>query len=111
MQKTLSTSELPVTIGRDPSCCIVVDTGLVSRRHVHLSFARGKFWVTDESLNGTFLELLVPGRKSKVVYARNEAIVITDKLGRIFLGSDPANKGLFVAYRILDTSAGGAVDQ
>lgn len=111
VQKTLAASELPVTIGRDPSCCIIVDTRLVSKRHVHLSFARGKFLITDESLNGTFLELVVPGRKPKIVYARNEGIVITDKAGRIFLGSEPTNKGPSVSFRILETSTGGAIGQ
>ena len=46
-----------VTIGRDPSCTIVLDDGSVSRRHARIAFENGSWRVTDlQSSNGTHLD-------------------------------------------------------
>jgi pSer/pThr/pTyr-binding forkhead associated (FHA) protein len=44
-----------VVIGRDPACDFVVDSPLVSRRHLQVSSVGGQWWVQDlRSSNGTF---------------------------------------------------------
>lgn len=47
------------TVGRDPSCEIVVTDGSVSRRHARLEKRAGAWWVVDQgSANGTYLNSL-----------------------------------------------------
>src|SRR5512142_1237037 len=44
------------TVGRDPSCDIVVTDGSVSRRHARLELRGDDWWVVDEgSANGAYI--------------------------------------------------------
>ncbi len=45
------------TVGRDPNCDLVVDSPLVSRRHLEIAAADGKWTIRDlNSSNGTFID-------------------------------------------------------
>ena len=44
-------------IGREDSCAVKIDDGLVSRDHIEVSFKEGKWWIADLfSSNGTFVD-------------------------------------------------------
>jgi pilus assembly protein CpaF len=45
----------PVSIGRDPSCHVVLPSPDVSRRHLTIEPSNGAFLVTDNSANGTMV--------------------------------------------------------
>jgi len=47
----------PITIGRDKSCTISIDSGLASRNHARINYQRGKFVLVDESTNGTYVRM------------------------------------------------------
>jgi len=64
-----------LTVGRDPSCHIVLPSPAVSRFHLHIQQGRGGAWVVDRSSNGTILagerlcdaeKLLAPGGDVRV---------------------------------------------
>jgi pilus assembly protein CpaF len=64
-----------LTVGRDPSCHIVLPSPAVSRFHLHIQQDRGGAWVVDRSSNGTILagerlcdaeKLLAPGGDVRV---------------------------------------------
>jgi adenylate cyclase len=44
-----------ITIGRDSTCNISLNAGYASRSHASLSINRGKFVLTDQSSNGTYV--------------------------------------------------------
>lgn len=45
----------PLTIGRSPTCSVVLDDSAISRKHCSVSFDEDGLWVTDhKSTNGTF---------------------------------------------------------
>lgn len=70
-----------ITIGRDLQCNLVVASELASRQHARIEYSRGKFVLTDQSTNGTFVH--VDG--SPEVYLRHEAVHLTGT-GAISLG-------------------------
>jgi hypothetical protein len=43
-------------VGRDPSCDIVIQNKFVSRAHAKILFKDGKFFVEDNSYNGTYIK-------------------------------------------------------
>ena len=44
-------------VGREDSCAVKIDDGLVSRDHIEVSFKEGKWWIADLfSSNGTFVD-------------------------------------------------------
>jgi pSer/pThr/pTyr-binding forkhead associated (FHA) protein len=66
-----------IVVGRDPSCDIVIDNKLVSKRHAMIQKIKGDFFVTDlKSTNGTFVDgervpegkyvRLAPGARIKI---------------------------------------------
>ena len=44
-----------LSIGRDDSCDVSLDTDYASRSHVDIKFSRGKFVLSDHSTNGTYV--------------------------------------------------------
>ena len=49
-------NEYPLTIGRQPSCEIVIDKVAVSRQHARIAYESGLFYLEDlQSRNGTFV--------------------------------------------------------
>ena len=57
IEKLITDQELPsaLSIGRDQTCDISIDTDYASRSHVDIKFNRGKFVVSDHSTNGTYV--------------------------------------------------------
>ncbi|QTA84078.1 adenylate/guanylate cyclase domain-containing protein [Desulfonema magnum] len=53
-----------VTMGRDPDNDLVVDSHRVSRSHAYIKYCKGKFVLTDQSMNGTCL--LLNGKQGMV---------------------------------------------
>ena len=47
----------PITIGRDRTCTISINSGLASRNHARIIYQRGKFVLVDESTNGTYIHM------------------------------------------------------
>jgi class 3 adenylate cyclase len=70
-----------VTIGRDLQCNLVVASELASRQHARIEYSRGKFVLTDQSTNGTFVQI----EGSPEVYLRREALPLSGT-GAICLG-------------------------
>ena len=70
-----------VSIGRDESCDLVVNTALASRRHAYCELRRGKFVIVDQGTNGTY----VAAGGADEVYLRREELVLRGD-GRISLG-------------------------
>ncbi len=70
-----------VSIGRDESCDIVVNTTLASRRHAYCESRRGKFVIVDQGTNGTY----VATDGADEVYLRREEMVLRGA-GHISLG-------------------------
>ena len=70
-----------ISIGRDNSCDIVVNTALASRKHAYCEFRRGKFVIVDQGTNGTY----VTNAGGDEVYLRREELVLLGN-GSISLG-------------------------
>jgi class 3 adenylate cyclase len=70
-----------LTIGRDLQCDLVVTSELASRQHARIEYSRGRFVLTDQSTNGTFVQI----DGSTEVYLRREALPLSDS-GSISLG-------------------------
>ena len=76
-----------VTIGRDLQCNLVVASELASRQHARIEYSRGKFVLTDQSTNGTFVQI----DGSPEVYLRREALPLSGT-GAICLGRSCAQE-------------------
>jgi len=70
-----------ITIGRDLQCNLVIASELASRQHARIEYSRGKFVLTDQSTNGTFVHI----DGSPEVYLRREALPLSGT-GAISLG-------------------------
>jgi adenylate cyclase len=76
-----------ITIGRDLQCNLVVASELASRQHARIEYSRGKFVLTDQSTNGTFVHI----DGSSEVYLRREALPLSGT-GAISLGRSCAQE-------------------
>jgi class 3 adenylate cyclase len=76
-----------VTIGRDLQCNLVVASELASRQHARIEYSRGKFVLTDQSTNGTFVQI----DGSPEVYLKREALPLSGT-GAICLGRSCAQE-------------------
>ena len=68
-------------IGRSEDCDFVVDTALASRVHAIVELRRGKFFITDQGTNGTY----VSTNSGQEVYLRREEFILHGE-GKISLG-------------------------
>ncbi|MFN8060454.1 MAG: adenylate/guanylate cyclase domain-containing protein [Vicinamibacterales bacterium] len=92
-ERTVQPSDV-VRLGRDPECELLVASDLASRQHARIEYSRGKFVLTDDSTNGTFV--LVDGATE--VYLRRESLPLSGR-GLIGLGcSCVAGNDLLVRY-------------
>ncbi len=69
-----------IMVGRSKSADIAVDEGLASRLHVKVELRRGKFFITDQSTNGTYVKF---GKTE--AFLRREEMSLSGK-GMISLG-------------------------
>ena len=65
-----------LTIGRDTQCdiCLNDPTDVVSRRHAVLECAGGKYYLTDQSRNGTYINGMKMARGERVPVTRRDVI-------------------------------------
>jgi class 3 adenylate cyclase len=78
---TLIPEQMPINLGRDGSCQLVVNAPLASRIHAKMEYRRGKFVLTDNSTNGTF----VTNDEGREVFLKRESMPLL-KNGTVSLG-------------------------
>ena len=87
-----------LTIGRDAGNDLVVNERVASRRHAKVAFTHGKFVLTDESANGTF----VVDHNGQTVVLRRETTNLLGS-GLIGLGGEPkAGESSTIRYSCLE---------
>jgi class 3 adenylate cyclase len=84
-----------VMLGRDPICDIVVAGDLVSRQHVCVELRIDQFIITDQSTNGTFVQLADTEARYLV---REEMMLLSS--GTISLGKRFPNEDDWLTYSI-----------
>ena len=72
-----------IVLGRSQSCDIPINEKLASRQHVRIELRRDKFFIIDQSTNGTHV---IIGDNPQELIHREELLVTGD--GRISLGKD-----------------------
>jgi class 3 adenylate cyclase len=72
------------SIGRDAGCDLVVGGDYASRQHAVVEFKRGKFYLVDQSTNGTYVLF----HEHDPVFLKREMLQLLGK-GSISLGRDP----------------------
>jgi len=83
---TVSHQSGPLTLGRGKQAHLVVDDSQASRQHARIENRRGRFVLSDESTNGTYV-LTTDGS----VYLRREEVTLVGR-GKISLGRDFADE-------------------
>lgn len=95
---TLSPEQMPITVGRAPTCTLAVPAPKASRLHLKIEHVRGKFQIADESSNGTYvLSSSDPGHP---IYVRNEVLPLTGK-GTIGLGANPEGDAHAIEFSVV----------
>lgn len=81
-------------LGRGKDCDLVVNGGLISRYHSKIEHRRGKFIITDQSTNGTF----VKAGEGQEIFLRREELTLIGS-GYISLGKkyEPSDEN-FIQY-------------
>lgn len=77
---------LPLTLGRDLGCHLVIPAQFASRHHAHIELRRGKYTLCDSSTNGCFV--LPDGSAVEPMYVRNESFTLVGS-GYLGLGEKP----------------------
>ncbi len=90
----------PLLMGRGEQCDLVVPSSLASRSHAAIQFSRGKYILTDQSTNGTYVQLA----SGKQFYLRRESCPIAES-GMICLGENFSPNSSNVIYFRLPPSA------
>lgn len=97
---TLPPEELPVTVGRSPSCTLQVHPSMrsASGTHLKIEHVKGKFQITDQSRNGTYV---VPKADPEhPIFVRNETFTLTGQ-GLLGLGITPVGEMDAIEYSVL----------
>ena len=84
----MSNQQKTAKIGRSKDCDFIVDTALASRVHAIVELRRGKFFISDQGTNGTY----VSTNSGQEVYLRREEFILHGK-GKISLGQPFAECG------------------
>ncbi len=95
----LNDKQTTVVMGRSVSCYMAVDEKLASRQHVKLECRRGKFFITDQSTNGTYL-LPEGGSES---FLRREEVPISGR-GKLSLGRSFSENPADVVQYVIEES-------
>ncbi|MCP4432392.1 MAG: FHA domain-containing protein [Gammaproteobacteria bacterium] len=80
-RQTIPVETTSFVIGRGKDCQLVVSGGLISRYHSKIEHRRGKFVITDQSTNGTFIKT----QENQVIFLRREELTLVGS-GYISLG-------------------------
>ena len=83
-----------VILGRGHKADMVVNDTMASREHARIECRRGKFFVTDQSTNGTYVETA-----GGVAFLRREEMQMSGE-GRIALGRSPVDATEVVHFRL-----------
>jgi class 3 adenylate cyclase len=75
-----------LTLGRADDNDIVVPGSLVSRLHALIELQRGRFTLTDQSINGSFVKM----NGQEEMFVRRDSVILTGR-GQIGLGRLPDN--------------------
>ncbi len=89
---TVDASSGVVVLGRGKKADMIVNDSMASREHARLECRRGKFYLTDQSTNGTYV-LTEQG----LSYLRREELELTG-MGRITLGREVEEATEFVTF-------------
>jgi predicted component of type VI protein secretion system len=68
-------------LGRSKTADVAVNESLASRQHVRIEYRRGKFFIIDQSTNGTYVKLTT----NEEAFLRREEMPLQGS-GRISLG-------------------------
>lgn len=79
--RELESEQETIVVGRDESCELFVNTSLASRKHSFFQLRRDKFVVTDQSINGTYVDT----GNGREVYLLREELVLQGN-GQLSLG-------------------------
>jgi len=79
----LTPAGLPLVIGREPDCKLVVAAPFASRHHARIEYRRGKFMLVDQSTNGTYVSTRMD---APAVYVRDESFPLLAE-GMLSLGA------------------------
>lgn len=93
----ISSIQLPITVGRSPTCTIRVAGDRTSREHFKITHSRGKFVLIDQSSNGTFVRLA--SGNEQIVFVRNESFPLVGQ-GLIGLGRSPLEDTHCISFLI-----------
>jgi class 3 adenylate cyclase len=79
----LTPAALPIVIGREPDCDLVVAAPFASRHHARIEYRRGKFMLVDQSTNGSYVSTKLD---APAVYVRDESFPLLGE-GILSLGA------------------------
>ena len=92
-----STSEM--SIGRDPTCDVVLDSNFASRNHATIISRRGKFFLNDHSSNGTYVR-----RDGEAATFLKRDLLQLNQKGEISVGQDPdKNPEGLIHYQVAES--------
>ncbi|MDX8386487.1 MAG: adenylate/guanylate cyclase domain-containing protein [Gallionella sp.] len=88
-QMTIDKDNRKVAVGRDESCTMVVSNRLASRHHAVIEFRSGKYFLGDQSSNGTYVKF----SDGHVVHLSREELILQGSgiisLGQSFVEDPP----------------------
>ncbi|MFC1750074.1 adenylate/guanylate cyclase domain-containing protein [Pseudomonadota bacterium] len=93
MHRTISKDNAALSIGRGDDCDLVIHSPLASRTHATIQYSRGKFILSDQSTNGTYVQLT----SGKHFYLRREQFPISES-GMISLGENFQPENTHIIY-------------
>lgn len=82
-----------VTIGRTEECTLIVDNDCASRNHASIELIQGKFYLQDQSTNGTY----IVKTEQSPLFIRRESITL-DQSGKIGAGWMPSTDDTDIIY-------------
>ena len=85
----------PMVLGRGQKADLIVNDTMASREHARIECRRGKFFISDQSTNGTYVET-----DQGLVYLRREEMQVNGD-GRLALGRVPADATEIVHFSLL----------
>lgn len=91
--RTISESNETLKIGRSEDCDLVIHSPLASRNHATIQYSRGKFILSDQSTNGTYIQL----DSGKRFYLRREHFPMSEN-GMISLGEKFTPNNTHIIY-------------
>lgn len=92
-KETLTHATTSFILGRGQDCEMIVSGDLISRYHSKIEYRRGKFIITDQSTNGTFVKT----QEGQEIFLRREELTLFGA-GYISLGKTVVTEGDNLVY-------------